>query len=73
MTIIKKGTKPFLYYRICPECESIIEFQRKEVSFVGKIDCPLCGMSIHAELERGNMPSENKSEIVEAIAEYNKV
>ena len=47
MTIVEKKPVP-IYEKKCFECQSVIRYKRSEVSLVGYITCPVCGVSLCA-------------------------
>lgn len=49
MIIVEKKPVP-IYESVCEECKSRFQYKRVEVSFGGYIDCPVCGMSVWANL-----------------------
>lgn len=47
MEIIDRKPIP-IYETICPECKSILQYKRSEVSVTGYITCPVCGVDVWA-------------------------
>ena len=45
MIVVDKKPIP-IYESICPECKSVIQYKKSEISFTGYITCPICGVSI---------------------------
>lgn len=47
MEIIERKAVP-IYESTCPECKSVLQYKRSEVSFTGYITCPVCGVGVWA-------------------------
>lgn len=45
MIVVDKKPIP-IYETVCPECKSVIQYKKSEVSFTGYITCPICCVSV---------------------------
>lgn len=72
MEIIERKAVP-IYESICPECKSVLQYKRSEVSFTGHITCPVCGVGVWANTIKpakylDKTPKEEREELENNIA-----